>query len=336
MVTSHQKKKKAMIFSQDETHKSIFSKDGTYASGWEKIGFHRVVGGFFYNYLPALFTAIVLIIINGMVMPQLLPFPDAKGYSEVAKSMYALMFLLFDAGIGSAIGRFVPEYRIKDPRRACQYLSFFTWFQMFTGLVQVTAIAIYVLNWMPTSMIHLSWIYLVYSTVQYPGMLSVLYSALKSFQHYGKYIIGKFFQDLFEFATQVIFILLGRAWGIANPEIGELLGMGVGLVIGLYIDDFLSFILSAKMLDMVLKDIGLDAGACLKPNFTKAIAKESIVFGLKTMPAGLYGSILGFFGFLITFSNLPQYAAWLGLTQLIRPFTTQIVDLPGTIKDNAD
>ncbi|MBN2153640.1 MAG: hypothetical protein JW839_19445 [Candidatus Lokiarchaeota archaeon] len=309
---------------------------GQYKSGWEKIGFHRAIGGFFFNYIPAIFSAIVLIILNGMLMPQLLPFPDAKGYSEVAKSMYALMFLVFDAGIGSAIGRFVPEYRVKDPKRALQYLSFFVWFQMFTGLVQVTAIAIYVLNWMPANTLHLAWIFLVYSTVQYPGMLSVMYSALKSFQHYGKYIIAKFFQDIFEFSTQAIFILLGRAIGVANPAIGELLGMGMGLVLGLYIDDFLSFIMTAKLLDKVLKDIGLDVGTCLRPTFSRAIAKESLVYGLKTMPAGLYGSALGFFGFLITFSNLPQYAAWLGLTQLIKPFTSQIVDLPGTIKDNAD
>ncbi len=314
----------------------MFDASGKYVSGWEKIGFHRAIGGFFFNYMPAIFSAIVLIILNGIVMPQLLPYPDAKGYSEVAKSMYALMFMLFDAGLGSAIGRFVPEYRVKDPKRALQYLSFFVWFQMFTGLVQITAIAIFVLNWMPTSMAHLAWIYLVYSTVQYPGMLSVMYSALKSFQHYGKYIIAKFFQDIFEFSTQFIFILMGRAIGVANPAIGELLGMAIGLVLGLYIDDFLSFIMTAKLLDKVLKDIGLDVSTCLRPTFTRAIAKESLAFGLKTIPAGLYGSILGFFGFLITFSNLPQYAAWLGLTQLIHPFTSQIVDLPGTVKDNAD
>jgi hypothetical protein len=203
-------------------------------------------------------------------------------------------------------------------------------------LMQVTAIAIYVLTWMPPSMLHLAWIFLVYSTVQYPGMLSVMYSALKSFQHYGKYILAKFFQDIFEFSTQVIFILMGRAIGLANPAIGELLGMGIGLVIGLYIDDFLSFIMTTWLLDKVLKDIGLDVGTCLRPTFTRAIAKESLVFGLKTMPAGLYGSILGFFGFIITFSNLPAYATWLGLTQLIRPFSVQIVDLPGIVKDNAD
>jgi methylmalonyl-CoA mutase N-terminal domain/subunit len=31
--------------------------------------------------------------------------------------------MLFDAGLGDALGRFLPEYRIKNPKRAMEYIS---------------------------------------------------------------------------------------------------------------------------------------------------------------------------------------------------------------------
>ncbi|GAB4320688.1 MAG: hypothetical protein Kow0069_24780 [Promethearchaeota archaeon] len=307
------------------------TEGGPRYEGWEKVGFHRQVAGFFYNYVPVLLGAGLMILGTGVVIPLILPYPDAKGYRSVAGSLYALMFLLFDAGLGSAIGRFVPEYRVKDPRRAVQYVSFFVWFQMLTGLVQVTAIAAFVLWFIPPQMAHLSWVFLVYSTVQYPGMLGVIRTTLQCFQHYGKYVLSAFVGQVSEVFTQIAFILVGRAWGAANPALGELVGMSVGLVVGLYVDDFVSFAVSAKLLDRVLKDLGMSVGSCLRPTFSREVAKESVVYGLKTMPAGVYGNALGFFSFLVTFSFLPAYATWMGLLELARIFTNQ-VNNPGTMK----
>lgn len=299
--------------------------------GWEKIGFHRQIAGFFFNYVPILLGAGIMLVSTGVVIPLILPFPDAMGYRSIAQSLYALMFLLFDAGLGSAIGRFVPEYRIKDPARSLQYVSFYVWFQMFTGLIQVTALSLYVLLWMPPSVGHLAWIFLVYSTIQYPGMLGVMNSTLQSFQHHGKYILSAFLGQIIQYFTQVIWILVGRWWGAQDPAIGELMGMSIGLVMGLYVDDFISFTIAAKLLDGVLKGLGFNVGSCLRPRFSKAVAKESLVFGLKTMPNGIYGNVLGLFSFLITFSFLPAYAAWMGLINLGRTFSGH-VNTPGSIK----
>ncbi|MFX0102134.1 MAG: hypothetical protein ACFFCS_21390 [Candidatus Hodarchaeota archaeon] len=316
-------------------HGLFSDEEDIYKDGWERIGFHRQLAGFFYNYLPIILGGVFLTMGAGIIIPLILPYPEAKGFSEVGKSMYALMFMLFDAGLGSAIGLYVPKHRITDPKRALEYLSFFIWFQMFTGLIQITAISIYIFNWMPQNMAHLAWIFLVYSTVQYPGMLNVLKSALKSFQHYGKVILLGFLQNIAETFTQVGFILLGRWLGSQNPEIGELMGMSIGLVVGLYIDDFIMFFLSIRYLNKVLNDIGLNVGMCLRPRFSKEVAKEAFVYGLKTMPSGIYGNILGFFSFLVTFTFLPQYATWLGMINLVKVFVGQI-NQAGNIKSNTE
>ena len=320
---------------RDENRIHNSDTESCYENKWEQIGFHRNIAGFFYNYVPALFLAFLFIVMNAVIIPVILPYPDAQGYYEIAKSFYKLMFLIFDAGIGSAIGLFVPKYRITDPKRSLQYISFFIWFQMTSGLVQITMIAIYTFYFMPMSMAHLAWVFIAYSTVQYPGMLAVLYTALRSFQHHGKYIIGKLFQDIFQFATQIGFILLGRWIGGMSSNVGELMGASIGLVIGLYIDDFLAFILTGKLFNDVLKDIGLSVGYCLRPTFTKEIAKESIIYGLKTMPAAIYGNLLGFLSFLITFNFLPQYAAWMGMIQLARNFS-DFVSMPGQMKASTE
>ncbi|MHA1732699.1 MAG: hypothetical protein ACTSU5_12210 [Promethearchaeota archaeon] len=304
--------------------------------GWYKIGFHRPIAGFWFNYLPFIVGAVVALVVVGTIFPLILPFPDAKGYQGIATSMYALMFLLFDAGIGSAIGRFVPEYRIKDPQRALQFISFFIWFQMFTGLVQVTVIAVYVFKYLPASMGHLAWIFLIYSTIQYPGQLGIFYSVLKSFQHFSKVGLISFIQDtIVQTTTEVVMILLGRWWGMNNPAIGEMMGLSIGLVLGMYLDDFIGFGIGAKLFDNVLKDIGFRVGDCLRPNFSKVVAKEAMIFGLKTMPSSLYGTALGFFSFLITFANLPAYAAWIGMIELGRGIT-RLVGIAGPIAGSVE
>ncbi len=293
--------------------------------GWYKIGFHRVIAGFFYNYVLVIFGAVVYIGVYGAVIPSLLGYPDVEGYYNIAKSLYALLFLLFDAGIGSAIGRFIPEYRVKDPRRALQYLSFFIWFQMITGLVQVTGIAIYVLYFIPPEMGHLAWIFLLFSLIQYPGMLNIMQSSLESYQHFSKYMIVAFVKEMvFQVIIEIACVLVGKWWGGTTPGVGEMMGITFGFVIGLYINEIATFLLAAKLFDNVLKGIGFRVMDCIRPSFTRAIAKECLLFGVKTLPASIYGTVLGLFSFFITFSRLPAYAAWMGLIMLAQTFTRQI------------
>ncbi|MBD3187764.1 hypothetical protein GF325_13090, partial [Candidatus Bathyarchaeota archaeon] len=141
-------------------------------TGWDEVGFSRPIGGFFYNYILFILGALIVLAIGGTLLPAIVPYPEIFGNQAIVVGYFKLMFLLFDAGLGDALGRFLPEYRIKNPKRAIQYVSFFIWFQMFTGLMQVTIISVFVIIWLPQMTIgHLAWLILIYSTVQYPGML---------------------------------------------------------------------------------------------------------------------------------------------------------------------
>ena len=130
---------------------------------WNQTGFHRPLGGFFYNYVLLLLVAVPGVLIVGIVLPIILPFPEALGYNAIVTALLSIFFILADLGMVEAITRYVGQHSTDNPKKALQYVSFFLWFQMISGLIQVTVVSLYVLTWLPlTSMNYASWFFLTY------------------------------------------------------------------------------------------------------------------------------------------------------------------------------
>nr|MDO8113083.1 hypothetical protein [Candidatus Sigynarchaeota archaeon] len=289
-------------------------------TGWDEVGFARPIGGFFYNYILFIVGALIVLAIGSTLLPAIVPYPEIFGYSTIVTGYFRLLFTLFDAGLGDALGRFLPEYRIKNPKRAMEYISFFIWFQMITGLVQVTMVAMFVLYWLPQMTIaHLAWMMLIYSTVQFPGMLSVFGNVLRSYQQFGKIQLISFLQDtLVQNITTVVFTLL-LGYGFNNvPGVGFVMGASIGYIVGQYVDDFLALALGAKFFSDVMKTTGFTALDAMRPRFSKAVVKESLDFGLKTMIGPTFGTFFEFFRLNIMILLLPSYSTWVGLLSLAK------------------
>ncbi|MFX0098798.1 MAG: hypothetical protein ACFFCS_04395 [Candidatus Hodarchaeota archaeon] len=301
---------------QDIIEKIILKRE----TGWDEIGFSRPIGGFFYNYILFILGALIVLAIGTSLLPLIVPFPEIFGNQTIVVSYFKLMFLLFDAGLGDALGRYLPEYRIKNPKRALQYISFFIWFQMFTGLIQVSMISIFVFSWLPQMTIsHLAWMILIYSTVQYPGMLSVFTNVLRSFQQFGKIQLISFLQDtLIQNITTVVFTLLFGWLFQGNPQFGFVFGASLGYIIGQYVDDFLSLLLGAIFFSQAMKATGYKARDSLIPQFNKEIMKECFKFGLSTLIGPIFGLAFEFVRLNIMLVLLPSYAVWIGLMGLAR------------------
>ncbi|MBN2154370.1 MAG: hypothetical protein JW839_23140 [Candidatus Lokiarchaeota archaeon] len=289
-------------------------------TGWDEVGFARPIGGFFYNYILFIVGALIVLALGTTLLPAVVPYPEIFGYSTIVTSYFKLMFMLFDAGLGDALGRFLPEYRIKNPKRAMEYISFFIWFQMFTGLVQVTMVAVFVVSWLPQMTIaHLAWMMLIYSTVQYPGMLSIFANVLRSYQQFGKIQLISFLQDtLIQNITTVVFALVFGYWFDTIPNLGFVMGAAIGYIIGQYVDDFIALILGAKFFSDVMKATGFTALDALRPRFSRAVVKESLDFGLKTMIGPVYGVAFEFVRLNVMIWLLPSYATWIGLLSLAK------------------
>jgi len=277
---------------------------------WNSAGMHRPIASFWYNYIFIIIAAIPGLLILGWFIPNILmPDPTSFGIATVVTTFFQLFFIMFDVGTGMAIERFIAEHAFRDPKRAVEYMQFFSWFQLFTGLIQTTIIAFYSLYITRYSdNAFLVWPFLIYSMTQYPGMLGVYKSALTAFQQHNKQIIVELLQNvLVQSATQVIFIIIFRIYGSNHPEIGATMGAAIGYIIGSYIDDFIGMILGAKFFSNVLKGTGLTLIDTLTPKFNKEIIKEVLIFGLKVLPAYAIEAFVSFLRLIMTINWIPNY-----------------------------
>ncbi|MBD3185214.1 hypothetical protein GF325_00185 [Candidatus Bathyarchaeota archaeon] len=288
---------------------------------WNRIGFHRPLGGFWFNYMLVLGTSVFAILFMFWLIPNfILPFPEAIGFQDIIKNLFAIYFMLADVGVGRAIQRFVAEHNIKNPLKALQYLQFFIWFQMFTGLIQVTIISIWGIGFVRRmDLAYATWFIIIYSTIQYPGMLGVFHGTLTGFQRFDKANTISFLQGVFlENTTRVVLILLGRWLGRMNPGMGELMGATIGSIIGAYLDDFIAAFISAIWIKPILAEINPEwrIRDMFGVKFDKALVKECTWFGIKAILPSTFHQANNFFQMILLINFLPNYGFIWGLFSL--------------------
>lgn len=290
-------------------------------NGWEEIGIHRPIASFWYQYILLLVVAIPALLMYGFVIPNyILPYPAALGFQSMTITFFSVLFDLMDVATKPACERFVAEHAEVNPEKALKYVQFFVYFQMFTGLIQITGIAIFCFKYIIyTDLNYAMWFFLFYSTTQFPGMLASYTSTLKAFQRFDRSTIVEIIQGVvFENITQIIFILLGRYWGANNPAIGELMGATIGFIIGKYIDDFFAMLLAGYFVHNLLKPYGMSVKQTLRPEFTKEEAKESLVYGLKLLGSTVISRIADYFTLIMMISWVPNYISIIGYIEIAR------------------
>jgi O-antigen/teichoic acid export membrane protein len=277
---------------------------------WQKIGVHRPIASFWYQFVILVIMALPAILIGTYVIPNfVLPYPEALGYQSLTVTYFGLFFTLMDVSTGPAIERFVAQYAEVDPQQTAKYVQFFVWFQIATGLIQMTGVAIYCFVYVVnTDIVYAMWFFLLYSTTQYPGMLNVFYYTLNGYQRYDKSSIIVMIQTVFfENFTKIIFILIGRWLGGRNPAIGELYGATMGFIIGVYLDDFFALGLSARFVGKIVEPYGLKVKDLIIPAFTMKEVKECLSFGIKLIGAELISVLTDFLTLTMMITWVPNY-----------------------------
>jgi len=293
------------------------TKGGT--SYWHVINIQRPIASFWFNYVFLLLAAVPALLMYSWLLPSvILPFPDAFGYQSLVVNYFGLFFSVMDVATGPACERYVAQYGEINPRKALKYIQFFIWFQMFTGSVQVTVVAVFcfttVVN---TNLNYAMWFFLTYSLTQFPGMLGAFNSTLKGYQRFDKANVVDLVQTIvFETVTSLVAIILGRWIGSQDPALGELYGATIGFIIGRYIDDFIAMALAGRYLSKVLKPYGIrlrDAGV---PDFGRDVAKESLAYGFKLLGSTVISAATEYITLVMMVSWLPNYVFITGLVQL--------------------
>ena len=281
--------------------------------GWDTIGYQRVLGGFFYDWgieIVGFFVGALLLPLYILIF---VPYPSATGYIGIAERFFAMVYFYFDIGTRYGLERFIGEYRIKDPKKMLGFLQFYIVYQMTTGLVQVTFVSMMVLYTLRgSSMEYLAWLFLIICQKQYPGMLGYFHEALRGLQQFKYDNILEFLGGrVFEFATQIIFILTFRWIGQNYVPMGDLMGCALGAALGKYVDDFISMAVGMYFFSRVMKPMGISARDCFKRDHIDAsIVKTSLWWGFQLSIPGLIGAALSFVHLLMWITLLPQYQHW--------------------------
>ncbi len=293
---------------------------------WNRVGFHRVAGAYLYGYILALGEAVLGIGLVSIVLPMFMPYPEINGFKTITAGILGFWFGVMDFNLGGGGGfsggmmRFIGQYSHNDPRRATRYIQFYIWFQLWTGIMQVTVIFIVSFYFLVhTSLSYLTWFIISQSLVQYPGMLMIMQSCLKAFQRGDKLAWVVWLQNtVFQVSVNIICLVIGKAWGGSDPKVGELMGITIFYILSQFLDDWINLFFGGYFFNQVLKERGIDDGirAVLRPDFDRVVVKESLNFAGKQCAGeqvlGLIDYLIGIFIII----RMPSMASWVGLLMI--------------------
>ena len=301
---------------------------------WEEVGWHRPLGGVMYNYILLLVVILPGLLVISVILPNfILPYPEAVGFYNVTLAYLEFIFFFADFGIKNAVSRYIAEHAETNPRHALKYLSFFIWFQMFTGLVQISLISVYAILIVPnTEMSYAVWFFLIYLMIQWPGSVGlatggggIFEVALNGFQQFDKSNILFILREiLFTVFTAIIFIFIGRWVGLQNPAIGELMGATMGFIFGMWIDNIIGMGVGMVFFKKTLEPFGLTLRDTFRVTYDKKIIKEVLIFGGKVMPSGLSFYLVSFLITLMLTSWLYNYSTLIGLYFIASTLTSAL------------
>ncbi len=284
---------------------------------WDQLGFHRPIGGVFYaiGFLPI--VAVVGIMLLPLAQFTKLRFVEIGSFEAIAAGLFGAVYSILDFELGRGIQRFVPEYLIKDPRKATQFATFFIKYQMWTGLGQITLLSFVILYFLGnTNMAYLIYFLLFINIKQYPGQLGVFDSILDAHQQFSKQYMRTFYQiEIVQNITGPVFGIIGLFYGMSNPVMGELMGLALGYAIGTYVDDFLGFCIGGYYYSQILNKQfpGLRLRDVVFQKVDREVWTVALRYSLKYMPNTIFSSLMGFFGWSIRVNNIPGYVTWAAL-----------------------
>nr|MDO8114368.1 hypothetical protein [Candidatus Sigynarchaeota archaeon] len=263
--------------------------------GYESIGFHRQLGGELWNVVLQLIQAALIIFMIAVVTPLTNPYPEINGYSGIANGLYGVVFLCFDVPTNFGINAFVSEYRVKNPAKMLEYISFVIWWQMFSGLIQIAGLSYFTLSVIAYgNYSYLVWLLLFTVQKQWPSMLGIFRSCIDGFQHFDKSNLIGFLQGTVTGQLlNVGFVLLGRWYGMVNPALGEILAMALFGAIGGYVNDILFFFISAHFFNKIIKGMGLKFKDVWRFKFSKDVIKRSLSYGIQASIVPLFTGFTG-------------------------------------------
>ncbi len=272
-------------------NKLVFKEIADSSKQWEEIGFIRPLAGFQMIVSCIYLSVLPVLIFAAIMLNYVIPFPQSIGMTSWVSGAFSLLFTIFDLGTGIAMIKYFAEYRVKQPDKAMHYIQFYIWFQLISGIIQITLLSIATASMAPDSAYgFLTWIILFKLLTQFPGFATVFHNIFRALQRYDLMILTWVLPVPFT----VPFIFIGMIWlrhfGLANPEYGEVMGISLGNVVPVFVGTWLYIIFSL----VIYKALGFSLKATFCAHFDMKVVKQSLNFGLRYTPGAIAPMLSGF------------------------------------------
>jgi O-antigen/teichoic acid export membrane protein len=288
-------------------------------TGWERVGFHRPLGGFLLSLMLGLILFVPLIIYQNLVLPvYILPSAQALGLWGRVMQFFNVAWLFFDMGTSIAFIKYLSQYRVHDPRRGIQYGQVFVWWQMLSGAVQVAMVVGLASTVVPRTTYALyAWSVILHSLIQLPGWFLVFNHALKGFQRSDHaQFLELAWQVLMPMVAQPIVVALMYAWGRSNSAVGGAMGGLLGMGLAAYVAEALTFGLGFWL----YRRMGYGVRVLFLAHFDWDVVRTSFGFGVFEMLGSLAWAAGQAAEIWITQSRLVNYAEVWGNWMLAQNF----------------
>jgi hypothetical protein len=287
-----------------------------YGAGWNRLGFHRPVGGYLYGFGLLIPSAIIGLLFLPFLQFTIYRFPEIRSFEAAAGALFGALYTILDLELQPAIDRFVPQYSVSDPKKAMHYVTFFVKYQMWSGLIQILFVALFMFLYIIpyTTLSYLAWFILFINIKQYPAILGTFQGIISSLQHGAKERLIVFMRaSILEPITQLGGGLIGLYLGGKNPMFGQFYGLALGWAIGSYIDDFFTFGLGMYWLSKILDQYGIKMWEIYGQRVPPDVWKSALGYSFRLMPRTIFTSLMGFFGFVVNYTGLPGIMTYQGI-----------------------
>lgn len=246
---------------------------------WQRVGFHRPLAGLLTLFPIGLALFLPLAVFNLRTVPEIL-LPNEQtltNWQQVGEWM-SIVALCFDAGVGVAVVYHFSIHRIHYPERSLRFFQFYLWWQLLSGVVLAGLVVLGMVTVLHrTSIAHLIYHILVWTTLQVPGFFGVFGFFFRAIQRFDREQLLRLLEMVGVVACQVISVSLFSAWGETQPAVGRALGGAMGLGIGIYVARALTFALGVAL----YKQAGYPLSAMLRPNYGGDVVNRTLSFGLR-------------------------------------------------------
>jgi hypothetical protein len=265
-----------------------------------------------FNYVLGFVEIVFGVVVGGLLISILYPYPESKGYRDLAGMVFIWTMPLFDIGVAYGIERFIGEWRVKDVTKMVQYIQFFNWYLLFSSLLKTTVFSLWTFTVISQgNLAYLSWNLLLLSIQHYPGVLYLLRSCMSGLQQYHvANTLNALGSEVFDKVFLLLFIYMWRAIGNQNPSMGELMTMAFGTTFCYYMRDFFMFALQVYLIRPMLRKAGITMRALFEPRFSRDVVKTAFRAGFLVSVPGIIAQGIAFAITMMYVNVIPQYTTF--------------------------